>query len=116
MKTAIPIVKMLPVNKNTQNTLNEFAKKCIDEAYKPEIEKFMAYVEKQIEHYHGTIDSILFKEVINNCTPPIKGDITKGKIKWRGLYLAIDHENKVAFYQRGKRISSFITSDGEIIN
>lgn len=47
----------------------------------------------------------------NEAFPPIKGEITKGKIKWRGIRIVTTNhflENKTWLEQRGKRISPVI--------
>lgn len=47
----------------------------------------------------------------NYAEPPIKGEITKGKIKWRGISIIHDNSNvsyKTWLEQRGKRISQMI--------
>lgn len=56
---------------------------------------------------------LLVEEIKNNSIPPIKGDITYGKIKWRGLTAHRKATNKFGTYecwyeQRGKRITSIV--------
>jgi len=53
----------------------------------------------------------------NVAVPPIKGEITKGKVKWRGIRMI--HKNKPLMYatwleQRGVRISAIIELEGII--
>ena len=44
--------------------------------------------------------------VRTNAVPPIKGDITIGKIRWRGIYLVqCPKRNEQYLMQRGKQIS-----------
>jgi hypothetical protein len=72
-----------------------------------------------IENYHRiTTDlfkiqlefqnKIFEKALRNNAIPPVKGEITKGKLKWRGLRL-IHQQKGLDYYswieQRGKQIS-----------
>ena len=49
----------------------------------------------------------IFEQAIRtNAVPPLKGKITKGKIKWRGIYLVqCPKRNEEYLSQRGKRIS-----------
>ena len=56
---------------------------------------------------------LLVEEIKNNSIPPIKGDITYGKIKWRGLTSNRKATDKFGTYecwyeQRGKRITSIV--------
>lgn len=56
---------------------------------------------------------LLVEEIKNNSIPPIKGDITYGKIKWRGLTANRKATDKFGTYeywyeQRGKRITSIV--------
>ncbi len=59
-------------------------------------------------------NDLLEYSVRNFAVPPVKGEITKGKIQWRGISLI---QNGAAEYgkiekwleQRGKRISPIIT-------
>ena len=51
------------------------------------------------------------------ATPPIKGEITKGKIKWRGITIAQQRNGFVTLRwleQRGERISPMIKFDYSI--
>lgn len=53
----------------------------------------------------------------NVAVPPIKGEITRGKVKWRGI--RIKHKNKPLMSatwleQRGVRISAIIELEGII--
>ena len=44
--------------------------------------------------------------------PPIKGDITKGKLSWRGITRVVHiNPQKEWLEQRGKRITPIITDD-----
>lgn len=51
----------------------------------------------------------------NLVVPPIKGEITKGKIKWRGLSLATFNNganSKTFIMQRGKQIGCIYSIEG----
>lgn len=53
-------------------------------------------------------DEFLLPFLRERATPPIKGEITRGKIKWRGIVLCCSFEQSDTRYwmeQRGKRIS-----------
>lgn len=57
--------------------------------------------------------NILAEAIRNNSIPPIKGDITYGKIKWRGLTANRKATDKFGTYecwyeQRGKRITPIV--------
>jgi len=82
------------IPENTE--INELQKKMNDM-----INKRNLYLSRQIEE--------LFKNyAVNMITPPIKSDITKGKLKWRGVYLCNkkthDHD-EYWFEQRGRQVS-----------
>lgn len=53
-------------------------------------------VEKEIEH-----------ALRNNAVPPVKGEITQGKIKWRGIELIVEQLTQDTWVeQRGVQISN----------
>lgn len=55
------------------------------------------------------LDLILCNSVRENAVPPIKGVITHGKLKYRGIKLVeIPSKNQKWIEQRGKRISPVI--------
>jgi hypothetical protein len=57
------------------------------------------------------INDVLEKDTRENSLPPIKGAITKGKLKWRGLSLIqkrTDRGIEKWIEQRGKRISRVV--------
>ena len=64
-------------------------------------------------------NSILELAVRNNSIPPIKGEITIGKIRWRGLRLInkkttidmLNQYDEIWIEQRGKRISPIIRNE-----
>ena len=59
---------------------------------------------KRLDFENDMLDKILR----NFVTPPIKGEITKGKVKWRGLCIARYKGNLIGIIQRDK----LITADG----
>lgn len=65
-----------------------------------DVYKWISNIRKQRElHFENVLR--------NNCIPPIKGEITKGKMKWRGLSLCAQHghlENREWIEQRGVKI------------
>lgn len=44
-------------------------------------------VEKQLSEFYAKVNEIAEHIVRNYVTPPIKGEITKGKVRWRGLQI-----------------------------
>ena len=97
-----PIVKKLNFDLpetpdfNLDNIVNEF----IQEQLKREDEIFTSALRKLAE-------------------PPIKGEITKGKVRWRGIRI-VQHNDGFKYTkwleQRGKQISPKIIFDGIINN
>jgi hypothetical protein len=49
--------------------------------------KMAREIEKQISEYHKVLEPEIEKILRTRVKPPIKGEITKGKVKWRGLSL-----------------------------
>lgn len=61
-------------------------------------------------------NAILETAVRENAVPPIKGELTKGKVRWRGLRMiqkggVADGFTEVWIEQRGKRISPIIRNE-----
>lgn len=59
-------------------------------------------------------DRIFESALRNTAAPPIKGEITRGKIRWRGIRLVIKNTGCKCerwIEQRGKRISKIITTE-----
>lgn len=49
---------------------------------------------------------IIDTAVRENAVPSVKGEITLGKLRWRGIYLCIQPSTQLQWMeQRGKRIS-----------
>jgi hypothetical protein len=63
-------------------------------------------------------DQLLQDALMKNAIPPIKGELTKGKVKWRGLKLIVknmDHHTIERWIeQRGKIISPIIKEEFKI--
>lgn len=47
----------------------------------------------------------IIKKSFKNVVPPIKGDLTAGKLKWRGIKIYYDGKRFMWVTQRGKKIS-----------
>jgi hypothetical protein len=64
-------------------------------------------------------EEILIFDLLIFAEPPIKGEITKGKVRWRGIKL-VQHNNGIKYIkwleQRGKQISRKIVFNGYIKN
>ena len=61
-------------------------------------------------------NAILEKAVRENAIPPIKGEMTKGKVRWRGLRMihrgtGADGFTETWIEQRGKRITPIIRNE-----
>jgi hypothetical protein len=64
-------------------------------------------------------EDIMFKSLRLYAEPPIKGELTKGKIRWRGIRLIQQVTMKgyrTWLEQRGKRISPTIIMEYDNIN
>jgi hypothetical protein len=65
-------------------------------------------------------DEIFISALRVMAEPPIKGEITKGKIQWRGIRMIVQHNDGFKYTkwleQRGKQISPKIIFDGIINN
>jgi len=53
-------------------------------------------------------NEILIKALRNNAKPPIKGEITKAKLKYRGITFVLRPDGSRFLAQRGERISDII--------
>lgn len=58
----------------------------------------------KINSIEQAIKEWIQKDLKDKCIPPIKGDITKGKVRWRGLRLINSADGRY-ISQRGNRIS-----------
>jgi len=94
--------------------------RCVMDKYPGPFQKEMKLIEEGIKkmnmsisdalnQYHKKRDLILGIALRDNAVPPIKGEITRGKLKWRGIYIV---NTKFALRswieQRGKIISPII--------
>jgi len=71
-------------------------------------------IEKLIKSFDSEREEFLEYVLRNLAVPIIKGDITKGKLKWRGIRLVNQKtliSNRFWVEQRGKRISSIIVNE-----
>jgi hypothetical protein len=59
---------------------------------------------KMAENFFYTRDTFI-KESLKNAIPPLKGEITAGKIRWRGISIVLMRDGSCYLDQRGKRIS-----------
>lgn len=59
-------------------------------------EKCVALLDRQAEEYNSyrkQIDDAIENILRNHVTPPIKGEITKSKLKWRGITSTVFSNN-----------------------
>ena len=70
---------------------------------------------KIISEYTEKINSFIETQVREHSTPPIKGEITKGKIKWRGItqqtFILPNGAREIVIMQRGKQIGGSLKID-----
>ena len=59
-------------------------------------------------------DKVFEKALRENAVPPIKGKITKGKLKWRGIR-QMSQGNVYFLTQRGRVISPKVTLFGRVV-
>lgn len=79
------------------------------------LDKVMGNILKDIQNKH---DEILETALRTMAEPPIKGEITKGKIRWRGIRLCTQNDGLKSYTwleQRGRLISPTITIEGIIL-
>lgn len=70
------------------------------------------FIKEQIERQNAILETA----VRENAVPPIKGKLTKGKVRWRGLRMiqkggVADRFTEVWIEQRGKRITPVIRNE-----
>ena len=95
------------------NTYPLFSDESLDSLTKCGID-----IQKHINTIRKRHNAILENALRTNAVPPIKGEITRGKVKWRGIRLC--HRNNMFCHekwleQRGKQISPLIRIES-IIN
>ena len=66
--------------------------------------------------YNLRVESIFKDSVLQNAVPKIKGEITKGKIKWRGIKRCVNQNGDTWLVQRGVVISPIICMPKPIYN
>lgn len=99
--------------KNIKNKPN----KTISSEIEDKMNEFWATVNKnlsnQLKEYHKQRNEEFELALLNNCKPKIKGKITKGKIKWRGIVQHRQYNNDFTMTewisQRGVQISKKTT-------
>lgn len=57
---------------------------------------------------NSVMQDLFTKALRENAKPPIKGEITKGKLRYRGITLVIQPDGSRYLAQRGQRISDII--------
>ncbi len=69
-----------------------------------------------MEEYRKKEEEIFTESLRTNAVPPIVGEITGGKLKWRGIKVAAQHVGFFGFEkwleQRGKQISPKVVYEG----
>ena len=75
-----------------------------------------AVISRFIKEQSERQNAILEKAVRENAIPPIKGEMTKGKVRWRGLRMmhrgtGADGFTETWIEQRGKRITPIIRNE-----
>jgi len=88
--------------------------KKIEVEISPEMQKLSEEIQeinnKVISTYMKNLDKLMERLVRENASPPIKGEITKGKLKWRGLIMCRCFEtNETWIQQRGEDITPRIS-------
>ena len=72
-------------------------------------------ISEQLQKYHKQREEVFEFSLRNTCKPPIKGEITKGKIKWRGIVHYTQYNNNFIstewLSQRGIQISPKLSLD-----
>lgn len=73
------------------------------------IDGFMKHFSMKLDAKNKAIELMIENHVRKNAVPEIKGKITKGKIKWRGIHMFVgaDYDYTV-FKQRDKVISPYL--------
>ena len=92
---------------NLDNIVNEFSRQQLN------------WEDEIISALYKWEDEIFISALRVMAEPPIKGEITKGKVKWRGIRI-VQHNDGFKYTkwleQRGKQISPKIIFDGIINN
>lgn len=70
------------------------------------------FIDHTIKNAHNSIleniNRIFEEELKKNCAPSIKGEITIGKLKWRGVKRIQSQDGYSWFEQRGRQVTSKI--------
>lgn len=76
-----------------------------------EFDKMNEALNAAFKSHTAKVSEILEKSVRENSIPPIKGELTKGKLRWRGIKRIVQNDflrTREWIEQRGKRISPII--------
>ena len=80
----------------------------------------IADVSQRLIKEHLQRQEVFLESVLrNNAKPKVKGEITRGKIKWRGIMIIEQKTTngyKTWVEQRGKRISEIVTHEYNAFN
>lgn len=90
------------------NEMSKSQSEILDAAHK----WLMESCRKALEKRDKTIAYVLENSVRKNASPQIKRQITKGKLKWRGIKMYMEPNGNIFFKQRDKIISPKIKYDG----
>lgn len=72
-----------------------------------EITDLNKFLVEKITIIHRDIQEKIKPQIYDNATPKIKGEITRGKLRWRGIKKVIDPFDEW-YEQRGQRITDKI--------
>lgn len=78
-----------------------------EEEYKKLIDSLYNHTCKQMDDIRALIEKDIEHTLRNKVVPPIKGEITKGKIQWRGITCLVYKEGDlypIGIRQRGNLI------------
>lgn len=78
------------------------------EALKEMHKIFFEHCNKLFEKRDKMLESWLKEIIPKTCVPPIKGEVTKGKLRWRGIRMTTNYKGDTYFTQRGKIISPIL--------
>jgi hypothetical protein len=70
---------------------------------------------RQLEEFYKKVNEIVEKILRNYVTPPVKGEITKGKTRWRGLQLVWQKTDTYDAFVGIKQRDVLILPDGKKI-
>lgn len=94
------------------NEMSKSRSEVLDAAQKWLMEACRELLEKRDK----VIEDVVKSCVCKNAIPEIKGEITKGKIKWRGIKMYMEPNGDIFFKQRDRIISPKIRYDGTCVD